>query len=85
MIINLHQRRKKAQHVLGYSLQGVPGAILQRDFLAGREGGKKVLLHFFDAWGFVHPDAAFKVEVKAAEIEVGCAHSGRSVIGHKSF
>ena len=81
----LHQRRKKAKHVLKDALRRVSGTFLEGDFMTGRKGGEKILFYRRDACGLIHPDAALKMKIETAKIQICGSHSGCPVIGYKRF
>ena len=78
--IRLHNWRENAQHVLDNPLQRVPGTVLKGNLFAGRKGFQKIFFYLRNAFGFIHPDAALKMQVQAAEIQVRGAYGGYPVI-----
>ena len=82
---SLHQRGENPQHVKKNPLEGVTGAFFQRDFVRGGERPQEIGFYRLNGFAAVQKNAAFKVQVQAAEIQIGSADRGNDIVADKGF
>ena len=79
------QRGNQPEKVLKKSCKWISLTRIQRNLLTVFQRIQEVLLYLRHRSTAVYPDAAFKMEVQAAKIQICCSHSCCLVIRNKSL